>query len=261
MKNIDNLICPKCKYELDLVGKSLICKNNHCFDISKEGYVNLLLVDHKKSKTPGDDPVMTRARDVFLKQGYFEELKKYIHEQVESLATGLIVDAGCGTGYYLDGLTERSIGVDISKSAVQIASKNNKSATFIVSSIFEMPIKDKSVDIILNIFAPKPQKEFERVLKDDGSIVEVVPGENHLMELKQSLYECEARVNKEKYAFTEFKLKSTKRITYQRVVEKQDLISLLQMTPYWHTGGERNVDKLDNSQNITFDFIINTWSK
>ena len=47
----------------------------------------------------------------------------------------------------------------------------------------------------------------------------------------------------------------------KRVVEKQDLISLLQMTPYWHTGGERNVDKLDNSQNITFDFIINTWSK
>ena len=36
------LICPVCKNELFFENKTAKCENNHCFDLAKEGYVNLL---------------------------------------------------------------------------------------------------------------------------------------------------------------------------------------------------------------------------
>lgn len=45
--------CPICKESLQLNGKSLVCENNHCFDYAKQGYVNLLPVQQKKSLHPG----------------------------------------------------------------------------------------------------------------------------------------------------------------------------------------------------------------
>ena len=100
-----------------------------------------------------------------------------------------ILDAGCGSGYYSEGL--ENFGnlylTDISKIAVKKASVNKNAISF-VSSIFELPIKDKTIDYILNIFAPKPQNEFLRVLKTGGKIIEVVPGKNHLKELKSLFF-------------------------------------------------------------------------
>ena len=37
------LICPVCKSDLISQNNTLKCINNHCFDYSKYGYVNLLL--------------------------------------------------------------------------------------------------------------------------------------------------------------------------------------------------------------------------
>lgn len=267
MRNFTNLlICPKCSAGLSSTEHSLVCENGHCFDLSKEGYVNLLLANMKKTKMPGDDKLMVVARKNFLDKDYYKALKLKIFEIIAKLKPSVILDAGCGTGYYTAGLDEmcKVIGADISKFAVQVASKHNKNNTYIVASIFNLPIKDGSVDLILNIFAPKPQAEFKRVLLANGAIIEVVPAEEHLKELKQLVYQDCFKENVEKFAFDQFKLADTQRISYRVSIDNgDDLLNLLKMTPYWYKGGERNSQLVQNANlsSITLDFVINIWKK
>ncbi len=267
MRNFtDILICPKCGAALSCAEHSFICENGHCFDQSKEGYINLLLANMKKTKMPGDDKLMVMARKNFLDKDYYKALKLKIFEIIAELNPEVVLDAGCGTGYYTSGLDNKYnvIGVDISKFAVQIASKHNKNNTYIVASIFNLPIKDSSVDLILNVFAPKPQAEFKRVLSANGAIIEVVPAEEHLKELKQVVYQDSFKKNVEKFAFNQFKLADTQRISYNVNIDNtDDLLNLIKMTPYWYKGGERNSQLVQNAKlsSITLDFIINIWKK
>lgn len=264
--NASNILkCPNCGSELLVKDKGLSCQSGHFFDFAKEGYVNLLLPNQKKTKNPGDDSVMINARDSFLKAGYFEKLKNQIGSTVD-FSGKIVLDAGCGTGYYLSSIEAKDcvkIGADISKFAIKKASKNDEKSSYFVASIFNMPIKEQSVDIIFNIFAPKPQQEFKRILKDNGIIVEVVPGKNHLKEIKEIIYNQEAKPNTEKYAFSEFNLLKSNRLTYEIQLKNiKDLNSLLMMTPYWYNGAknEQNFGIL-TLKNITFDFIVNLWIK
>lgn len=264
-KNI--LICPNCKSPLFKVGNSLKCQHNHSFDLAKEGYVNLLLPNEKKTKDPGDDAVMVSSREAFLKKGYYEKLQTEILEIVKKLNCNTILDAGCGTGYYIN-LAEYQnldvIGIDISKHAIKKAAKEKGAASFLVASIFNLPFQDETIDAVINIFAPKPEKEFLRVLKDGGVVIEVTPGENHLIELKKAIYSDQTRKNQEKTSFSELALIDFQRLTYQsKVKENDDLTQLVMMTPYWYKGGEKNLNALKecNIDNITFDFIIKLWKK
>lgn len=261
------LICPNCGEKLSNQATCLLCPQKHCFDISKEGYANLLLPNMKKSKQPGDDKTMIDARQNFLNRGFYQPLRDKICENIYLYPNATILDAGCGTGYYtsnIDSSKYTILGVDISKYAIKIASKNNKLHSYVVASIFSLPIANHSVDIILNVFAPKPKAEFDRVLKNNGMVIEVVPGKNHLKELKSFIYEDNVLENKEKYAFENFKLEQMQRLSYtKQFSDSNDLINLLKMTPYWYNGGESIARLIEEKSldKITFDFIINIWRK
>lgn len=264
---LDILICPNCGEKILYIGTQYSCPRNHCFDIAKEGYINLLLPNQKKSKEPGDDKTMVDARQKCLNNGYYQPLRDKICEIIDCYNANVILDAGCGTGYYTNSIDSNKYqicGVDISKHAIKTASKNNKNNLYIVASIFSLPIANESVDLILNVFAPKPKAEFKRILKNNGLIIEVVPGKNHLKELKNIIYKNEFLENKEKYAFENFKLEQTQRLSYTKSFDNtQNLINLLKMTPYWYNGGEINSKLIldSNIDKVTFDFIINIWRK
>ena len=49
-----------------------------------------------------------------------------------------------------------------------------------------LPIRDDTVDVALNIFAPRNGGEFARILRPGGRLVVVVPAEAHLQELRRS---------------------------------------------------------------------------
>lgn len=264
MINKNILICPICKRELNKEGHSFLCESKHCFDVAKEGYVNLLMCNKKKSKFPGDDKIMALARNKFLQRGYFNRLRERIESLIREKAPYYILDAGCGTGFYTQNLQDEFniISVDISKEAVKYAAKSNKKSLVVVSSIFDIPIKDKSMQVILNVFAPKPLEEFARVLDDNGIIIEVVPGKDHLKELKEEIFDKDNESNKEKFAFNNFNLKSSKRLRYVAEIDKtEDLIHLLEMTPYFYKGGDKQISKISAIKNldVTLDFIINVW--
>ncbi|MGN1234711.1 MAG: putative RNA methyltransferase [Christensenellaceae bacterium] len=254
-------VCPHCKHLLERREKSLVCPSGHAFDLAGEGYVNLLPVNRKKKKDPGDNREMCRAREEFLSKGYFDRLL----EGVKDRCAGVTLDAGCGTGYYLRGVSgacTARYGVDISKHAVALAAKRDREGSYAVASVFAMPFEDETFDTVLNVFAPKPEAEFLRVLRGTGRLVEVVPGQAHLIELKSRLY-CTARENGEKAGIGGFVLEGAEEIRYERFVEKEDLLHLWDMTPYRYKTEAGAKEALAGTEGfaITFDFLVRTWKK
>ena len=265
MKSI--VICPNCKQVLfKKNAKSFCCKNGHCFDIAKEGYVNLVLPNKKKSKSPGDDKEMVVSRANFLNSGFYVKLAKEVNKIVNSClkSEDIILDAGCGTGYYLEQIDGDyfKIGIDVSKEAIRYAAKHDKNIFYAVASIFDLPILNNSIDCILNIFAPKPNDEFLRILKPNGVVVEVIPGKNHLIELKKVLYQ-EPHYNKEDVKEYNLECEETRQLKYKLTLNNEELMELFKMTPYNYKTTAQDVEKLKGIEEfvITCDFIIKVWRR
>ncbi|HEY5653384.1 MAG TPA: methyltransferase domain-containing protein, partial [Pontiella sp.] len=146
------------------------CSNGHPFNIAKEGYVNLLLSHQRKSKTPGDDAHMVMARRRFFDSGGFEILSKGLcNSTLFNRPPFSLLDCGCGEGHLLGALSKQYkgffCGIDISKKAVQLASRRYKHATWLVANgMRDIPIADASMDVILSILAPRNTIEFNRIL-------------------------------------------------------------------------------------------------
>jgi len=271
--------CPVCKNVLNRVENMFKCKGLHTFDVAKEGYINLLLANQKNSKEPGDSKEMIIARNKFLSAEYYKPLSDAISNVIDDLlcqntATNIrILDAGCGEGYYIDKLnkflrTPKNIGfygIDISKEAIKIAAKRNKDILFSVASIFEMPVKSKSIDLLMNIFAPLTEGEFARVLKDNGKLLVVSPGANHLFELKEKLYENPYVNDENKVNLEKFKVVDKIRVKYNLCINtKEDIQRLILMTPYyWNTDMKKIIEISSNESSIITcaEFIITIYSK
>jgi 23S rRNA (guanine745-N1)-methyltransferase len=123
-------ICPVCKGDMLDNGSTVVCEKSHCFDKAKQGYVNLLLSQKSSKSHHGDDKAMIQARQGFLDRGYYKNLCEKVSETVLGYASdgSVILDAGCGDGYYLSSIytllkenkIEASVNaVDISKEALK----------------------------------------------------------------------------------------------------------------------------------------------
>lgn len=55
------VICPVCGAALAPQGAAWRCVQGHCFDVARQGYVNLLTVTQKHSRHPGDTREMVAA--------------------------------------------------------------------------------------------------------------------------------------------------------------------------------------------------------
>lgn len=253
-------LCPICKQALLLEGKSLRCQNRHTFDIAKEGYVNLLPVGKKNNLDPGDNKEMVLSRENFLTKGYFDELASTLVSIVSDVHAQTLLDVGTGTGYYARKMPIVHYGIDISKHAVRMASIKDKSGFYAVASAFDLPFHEGQFDVLLNCFAPKAPLEYQRVLKEDGVLIEVVPAKNHLIELKERLYEV-VRLNEEKPALDGFSLTDQNRVTYQKLVLASDVNDLLTMTPYRYKTKPNAFEHLTGNLLSTFDFDVRIWKK
>ncbi|NQX96985.1 MAG: methyltransferase domain-containing protein [Flavobacteriales bacterium] len=271
------IICPYCQNPiLDTSNKSYACELNHSFDISKEGYINLLPVNQKKSKSPGDNEMMISARRAFLELGFYDPLIEHLKTIIQ---TDFIfndnhfigLDAGCGEGYYsekvmnnIQGLTSEVLGTDISKYAVKNAAKKYKDNFYFVSSIVNLPIATESIDFILSIFSPIYSEEFQRILVKDGYVIVVSPGENHLKELAQLIYDTfkPHENNVPEKMGSSFELQATKKATFNiHITEVETLLILLKMTPYYWSTSKENLAKMESCKDITItcDFNISIF--
>lgn len=267
---MSDFICPVCKKQLNKNEKIYTCESNHSFDISKDGYVNLLMSQQSSLKRHGDDKLMVRSRRDFLAKGFYKKLCDGICEFVKSNVKdgSTIVDVGCGEGYYLNSVLEcgnfNSYGIDISKDALKFASKSLKNSEFAVASAFALPFSDNSVDCLLNVFAPSAYEEFYRVLKSDGVLIKAVPLENHLWNLKCALYDEPYKNKPEKRNDQLFQLVSVEEILYTiDLQDKEDIGNLFRMTPYYYKTGRTESERLLNKENmsITVHFGVELYKK
>ena len=265
--------CPVCGQRLERRGKEYICPGGHNYDIASEGYVYLLSPNKKHSKMPGDDKQMVASRRHFLESGYyrlFSDALNGLTLKALPQEKPVILDAGCGEGYYTgrladflaeNGKTPEIYGFDISKFAVKAAAKKYRSISFAVGSMFEIPVSAASADLVTNIFAPIVPEELARVVKPGGTMILAVPGEHHLLGLKQILYDSPYENERRETEYPGFEFRGRVPVRGEIRTEDHDVMqSLFKMTPYyWKTpkeGGER-LERAESLQTeIAFDFLV-----
>lgn len=256
------IICPNCKEKLQKINKSYQCINKHSFDIAKEGYVNLLL----NKRNSGDNKLMIRARKEFLEKGYFKVLANQILKHIidTNLNNPSILDIGCADGYYTNIINKKIpniLGIDISKEAIKLAAKAYRDIEFVVASSKELPVSNSSTNIILSVFSPVFVDEIIRVLKDDGILIKVTPNSNHLIELKEIVYENVYYTKEKLIEDDRLLLVSSNDLTYSLNIPNSDLRNLITMTPYYYKTNPEDLKALEmiETLDITFDFCISIY--
>lgn len=262
---MNSIICPVCGKELKEDGRSLRCETGHCFDRAREGYVNLIAGTRKKGSLIGDNRDMANSRRAFLEKGYFDslvgELISIIKEK--NLPCPSVLDICCGEGYYSHKIKEalgcKMYGFDISKEMVRLAAKRKNGCEYFVANLSRIPLKDKSIDIAFHLFAPFHEKEFSRIMKDGGTLITAVAGENHLFELKEILYDSPYK-NDEMPPETEaLTIKEKRKVTRKiHLSSREDIDALFRMTPYYYRTSDRDKEKLlaFDCLDVTVDFAV-----
>ena len=269
--NCNDLICPLCGEPLVAIGGSLLCVGRHTYDVARQGYVNLLPVQQKHSLHPGDTPEMLAARRAFLNEGHYapicSDVIAALLRQGEPPRT--LTDVGCGEGYYTAEFarefpTARCIGADISKAAVKMAASRSKQISWIVATASHLPIADDSMDGITAMFSLVCEEEFARVLRKGGIVVEVTAGTNHLIELKQIIYDDVFEQHKHpKPPQGNLKEISCELRSFRLKLSNAQLRNLLQMTPHTLRVKPENRAQLEAtpSLSLTVEYFVRVLQK
>lgn len=285
--------CPLCKSPLkthqdDALNsplKTWSCDNNHTFDKAKQGYVNLLPVQNKRSKMPGDDAEMVAARATFFAEKPYQALVVKLSNVISDMVLRnpacppespvMVYDSGCGEAYYIDELSKLLLdpvvthnstnysfaGHDISKAAVIAAAKRNKDKQLVVASTINIPVLHQSQDVILQVFAPACASEYARVLRSNGIVITVDPGAKHLFELKELVYENPQLHEENAANLSSFEIAERHQLNFCVALSSPEVrFALLQMTPfYWKTNAQQRALIKRELLQVTADFTITVW--
>ena len=278
---LDALRCPLCQGKMTLEssmdGKSasLYCvggPKRHCYDMASSGYVNLMRPGHGDG---GDSKEAVKARKDFLSLGYYAPAADALCNLVGRYAKnkeGLLIDAGCGEGYYtsrLAGAGFSVVGVDLSRPAVDSAAKRLsaeqiKNGLFGVASVYELPVLDGSAEAVVNVFAPCAEEEFMRALRPGGILAVMYAGPEHLMGLKRAIYENIYENDGRADLPRQMRLLDEERVRFEISVEGNAAVqNLFAMTPYYWKTSRRDGEKLKtlDSLTTTVDMVIGIYQK
>ncbi len=261
------LLCPVCKSELKQQARSFLCEKGHCFDIAKEGYVNLI-TGSKSGDLTGDNKDMARSRKAFLDKGYFRDLSDSLCNILGSITPSNVLDICCGEGYYAEEITKKLdcfvYGFDLSKEMIRLAAKRKSKAEFFVANMANIPVADNSIDCAIHLFAPFCEKEFLRIIKPGGYLISICPGAKHLWELKAALYENpyeNEEISPDLPGFSFQKAINT--VSCITLADNNDIESLFKMTPYYYHTSPQDKAKLSSLDTLTthVDFYIRIYRK
>ncbi|WP_372822156.1 putative RNA methyltransferase [Pseudomonas parafulva] len=188
------LACPLCQAPLAQLDNGVACPAGHRFDRARQGYLNLLPVQHKNSRDPGDNQAMVEARRDFLDAGHYAPVAARLAQLAAERQPATWLDIGCGEGYYTAQIaqalpTADGYALDISREAVKRACRRAPQLTWMVASMARVPMADASCNFIASVFSPLDWAEAKRLLAPGGGLMRVGPTSGHLMELRQMLYD------------------------------------------------------------------------
>jgi 23S rRNA (guanine745-N1)-methyltransferase len=268
--------CPLCATPLqpNSGNSGLCCVNNHQFDQAKQGYFNLLPVQHKKSKQPGDSKQMINARHDFLAGQHYQPLAQKISDVIAGQLAKqqgdsfTILDIGCGEGYYSRVIKQNlphidQYGIDISKPAVILAAKADKATHYAVASSDKLPLVNDCIDLVLKVYAPSNDDELQRVVTDSGLLLTITPAARHLWQLREFIYQDVREHDTQDTQFAGFNLIESQRLSYSITPSAVHRIALLQMTPFAWRANEQVTAEIAAADGlaIELDFIINLYQR
>ena len=248
--------CPVCGRALTKQEHALRCEIGHSFDLARKGYVNLLRSNQSHNKRHGDDRAMVAARTAFLDAGYYSPLCRAIAKAaaVTEQNGPVVLDAGCGEGYYTAAVHEALkaagkspviCGVDISREALIAAHRRDPALQLAVASLADLPLADGCCDVILHVFAPLETAEFRRVLRPGGRLIRAVPLEDHLWSLKCAVYDRPYRNPPPETTLPGFRLVDRQDLISEITLPSQsDIHALFMMTPYYYKTSRTDQEKL-----------------
>ena len=251
------LLCPICGEKLNRREGACVCENRHSFDIARQGYLHLLPVQQKHSLNPGDTKEQVASRRTFLDGGFYAPIVDTLIESARTLsATGPILDAGCGEGYYSSrlaaALDAELLGLDISKDAVRFAAGRYKNAQWVCGTAAKLPVNDQSVGLLCSLFAVTLPEEFHRVLRSNGLFFQVLAAQDHLLGLKNIIYpELKLREKDSVPEHPGFTLVKSVPIRFSFTVEGAQVQNLLSMTPHVYRISKAGADALRATQALT----------
>ena len=263
--------CPLCNKSLSLNAHSWVCENNHHFDCAKEGYVNLLPVQFKRSKEPGDSNEMISARREFLDAGFYQPMRDKVADLMTTLLSEnncAVLDIGCGEGYYTDYFYQvlkpkrpQIYGLDVSKVAIKYAAKRYSSIQFCVASSQRLPFCDASLNAVIRIYAPCNGDELTRVIAKEGYIITVTPAPRHLYQLKALIYPQVHLHPLKEEEFKGFIKIAEHQVAYKMNLSGKQAFDLLQMTPFaWRASEDVKQSLLTNKTfECATDFLIRIY--
>jgi 23S rRNA (guanine745-N1)-methyltransferase len=185
------LLCPvrDCRQPLSHEERRLVCPRGHSFDVARSGYINLLQPQERRSKQPGDATAAVGARRRLHDRGVTKPLLDGIAEMVAASPNDIVLDAGCGDGFYLGGLARaaglEAHGIDISTPAIDAAARRYPEYEWIVANADRLiPYSDGAFSLVLSITARMNSAEFRRVLRPQGRLMVALPAPDDLIELR-----------------------------------------------------------------------------
>jgi 23S rRNA (guanine745-N1)-methyltransferase len=165
--------------------RRVICARGHSFDVARSGYINLLQPQDRRSKQPGDTADAVAARRRLHDRGVTAPLLNAIKGMADVKSDDVVLDAGCGDGFYLGSLDCDAQGVDISLPAIDAAAKRYPNCEWIVANADRfVPYADATFTRLLTITARMNSSEFRRVLREDGKLLVAIPAPDDLVELR-----------------------------------------------------------------------------
>ena len=243
------LACPVCGGPLTLGAAAATCSNQHAFDRARSGYLNLLLT--KQSAEPGDSAAMLQSRRAFLQAGFYDAIASAASAAVVEILAGRthahVADVGCGEGFFTARLNRAladaisppptCYGIDISRPGIRMATSYGSEIHWVVASLHHTPFLPQSLDVVLCMFAPIDPADARRIVRDDGALVTVTPGPDHLDRLRALLY-TDVQPHSPMPALmagdTRFDPAESTRVHESIVVDSPaQIMNLLAMTPYY----------------------------
>lgn len=258
--------CPICHQSMTAKDSSLICESRHTFNLSKKGHVNFV-AGQKPLKYTRE---LFAARERILQAGFYLPLLETLQSLIEIHRTQIggnplvILDAGCGQGYYTRelayGTQDTLLGFDLSQDAIAMAASGVHPANFFVADLTNIPLQDASQDLVIDLLTQANYAEFRRVLRPGGLLIKIIPGPDYLKEIRQLLggsllHESHSDDDVLRHFQAHCTLTDSRSVYYSRTLEQDQARDMIRMTPM-ALGVDPETLPTDTLHAITIDLRI-----
>jgi len=261
---IASMACPRCRGAVVVEGGSLRCPAGHTFDVARAGYVSMLT--GTGAGAAADSAAMVAARRRSLAAGQLRPVTDILVVAArESTVRGLVVDIGGGTGHHLaavlDALPQADgLVVDLSRAAARVAARAHPRMSAAVSDVREgLPLRDGSVSLLLDVFAPRAGAEMRRVLRPDGTLLVITPAPTHLVELRDVpgmlRVDSDKQERLERSLGTWFRLRERRAVEWLMTLDRAEVRDIVLMGPSAH---HVDADRLDETLAAFLEPIVVT---